>query len=58
MLIETLTVAAGRLTFTPGQELDLPEKEAKELIAAGAARAVVIEKEKPKGKKASGEAEE
>lgn len=48
MLIETLTIAAGRLQFTVGEELDLPEKDARELIECGAAREVNPPKLPPK----------
>lgn len=40
MLVETLKIAAGRYNFTPGQQIDLPTKEAQELIAEGAVVAV------------------
>lgn len=40
MLIETLTNAAGRFNFRPGEQLELPTKEANELIEAGAAKEV------------------
>jgi hypothetical protein len=44
MLVETLTIAAGRFQFTAGEELEFSDKEAKELIACGAAREVKPEK--------------
>ena len=37
MLIRTLTRACGRLNFEPGDEIELPDAEAKDLIDAGAA---------------------
>ena len=49
MLVEAVKIAAGRLSFTPGQQFDLSTKEAEELIAAGAVFAV--EKDKPPANK-------
>lgn len=37
MLIRTLTRCCGRLTFDFGEQMNLPEADATELIAAGAA---------------------
>ena len=37
MLIRTLTRAAGRLSFMPGDELELPDAEAMDLVNAGCA---------------------
>ena len=39
MLIEVLTIAAGKVNAMPGEVIDLPTKEAKEWIANGFARA-------------------
>jgi hypothetical protein len=36
MLFEALKVAAGKHSFQPGQEVELPEKDAKPLVEAGA----------------------
>lgn len=45
MLLEALTIAAGRLNFTPGQQFDMPTAEARDLIAIGAAREVKAERQ-------------
>jgi hypothetical protein len=37
MLIRTLTRACGRFCFDAGDQIDLPDADALELIAAGAA---------------------
>lgn len=59
MLVRCLTRAAGRLCFEPGQEIDLAEADAAELIAAGAAVAVVAEvvEESPDEPKTDGESD-
>ena len=40
MLIRTLTRAAGRLTFRPGDRIDLPAAEALELVRSGQAERI------------------
>lgn len=40
MLIQTLTRACGRLNFEPGDKIELPDSDAMDLIAAGAAMQV------------------
>lgn len=42
MLIRTLTRAAGRLSWQPGQQMDLPAEEARELVRTGQAVAVEL----------------
>jgi hypothetical protein len=46
MKVLTLKRAAGYITFEPGEELDLPDDQAQELIACGA----VVSIEKPPAK--------
>lgn len=59
MKVLTLTRAAGRFTFGPDEELDLPDDQAQELIACGAAVAISVpvakqaEKPSSKSKKAA-----
>lgn len=53
MLVETLTIAAGRFQFVEGEELELPDADAKELIACGAAREIKPVKAEPKKSKAA-----
>ncbi len=36
MLVEAIKIAAGKHSFVPGQQIELPTKEAQELIAANA----------------------
>lgn len=40
MLVRTLTRCAGRFSFVPGEEIDIPEKDAEELAAAGAVQLI------------------
>ncbi len=42
MLIRALTRACGRLTWRPGDVLDLPDGEARELIQTGQVEAVPV----------------
>jgi hypothetical protein len=52
MLVNTLKIAAGAISFVPGETLDLPGDLASELIKAGAVKPVETTEPPKKGKKA------
>jgi hypothetical protein len=52
MLVNTLKIAAGAISFVPGETLDLPETLVSDLIKAGAVKPVEAIEPAKKGKKA------